>query len=473
MPFKDTLKKLQNISDLPGKTDKLALLRGYINHPTFSKTLKLMLSETEKFNIIALPDVDPRFQVQDEDVIFAALEKLAKKKGATDKDKLALAQMVGQDTAAREVVQRILEGSTKAGFGLRSVLKVAPGFMFQTPYQRCSGVKNMDRVTFPAVVQKKADGKFSYAAGWIKTDLFSDMFLGRSGKSFNLFNNLEEEINYYSDRLEPFCKNPIFVGELTVMEPDGSIMSRKKGNGLLNKFATGDGTQEIANRVVYSVWDVIPAEDFKRKECDIPYAERWNALMNAFTLPADNKDAKIFMKNTMETGVAHRVHLIDSKSVKNQKEAQDYYTERRLAGDEGAILKDHNSLWKNNTCPTMVKMKRFVQAEFKITGVAEGKGRLKGKMGALEVASSDDLVQSKVGSGFADDQRDFDYWVRNVGGIITVQFESVITDKKRKKIKSLFTPSFIEERFTEKTEADDLPYLKDLCDDAKQLKEKK
>lgn len=458
MPFTDTFTKLVNIANLPGKNDKRALLKAYLNEWVFRRALILMFSEDKTFHIKALPEVENPDLVEDPVTIFEMLEALAAKRGATAEDKISLAHMVGTG-ATREVVVRILEGRSKAGFTARSVNKVRPGTVFQTPYQRCSPAKNLGRVGLPAIVQKKADGMFNYA---LPQGFMQDVFLSRRGKFYNLLGHLEKEIEIYRQRLEKAYPQAVIVGEFTLKEPDGKTMPRKKGNGILNKAIKGTIKEDQAHQVVFSVWDVLSGADFRKGESSIPYSARWAALSEAFSQELTAEEAAIMMEGIMVSGISHRVQLIETDSVESLKEAQDFYEKMRSLKEEGAILKDLSSTWKSNTSPTMVKMKHFAQAEFRITAVNGGKDKYEGMMGSLTVATDDGLVISNVGSGFSDAERkDIQFWKDNIGNIVTVQFESVISDKKRKGIYSLFTPSFIETRFNEKTETDTLKYLEE------------
>ncbi len=440
----DSYLKLENIAKLPGKNDKRELLKSYLNNPIFKRVITLMMTEGKTFHIKKLPESNSSPTAGDCLVIFDFLEALAKQRGASDADKKHLASLVGNGST-RKVVERILKGKTEAGFSVRSVNKVCPGMIFETPYQRCSGPKNLNRVSLEpfGVIQKKSDGMFVWAS-----ETFPLLFNTRRGKQFDLFGELEKELRIYFDRLKHIFPDPVFAGELVLME-NGQPMLRKKGNGILNKFIKGTGTVEQAQCVTFNVWDVLSSEDYLRSKSDVPYGDRWDALVEAF-------------KIEFEKGSSSHVSPIESEEVSTLKEAQDFYQRMRDAGEEGAILKDLSSLWKNNTAPDMVKMKHFADAEFRIVGVNEGEGRLLTKMGSLTVESEDGKIVCNVGSGFTVNERDILYWESHIKDIITVQFESVIEDKKRKDTKSLFLPTFVETRFEEKTLADSLEYIEGL-----------
>jgi hypothetical protein len=436
--FKDALQKLDNIAALPGKNDKRDLLKAYLSNKVFARILTLMLSEDKTFHIKKLPLSNMPPEAGDANQIFNYLEQLAGQRGATNEDKNKLSRLVG-NSDTREVVERILAGKTRAGFSATSVNKVVPGTVFKTPYQRCSGIEKADRVSYPATCQRKADGIFTYASPG-----FSRALLSRRGKSYDLLGKLEEEISTICKSLNGNYPNPVLCGELTLREPDGTTMSRKKGNGIINKFIKGTGTEEDANKVHLSVWDVLPMKDFRAALCEIPYGDRWSDLQGAIKNPVG------------------QVSLIEAEEVENLLQAEEFYGKMRARGEEGAVLKDYSTIWKSNTAPTFVKMKNFVEAEFRVTAVNEGKDDFEGLVGSLTVQTEDGLIVSNVSSGLKLHERDIPYWESHIGDIITVKFESVITDKNRPDVKSLFIPVFIESRFEEKVKADTAKYVEAL-----------
>lgn len=460
--LKRTKQKLENIAKLAGKNEKRDLLKNYLNNDeVFAEAVRLMLDENISFNINELPSSTEKVTEVNVVKVFQQLNKLAKAKGVTDKQKQELANMLDAD--ARDVVLKILNKKTDAGFGLRSVTTMAPWLLFQTPYQRCSTIAKLDRIEYPAIVQRKADGMFAYASIALQGGLFPKAFLSRRGKGFDLFGQLESELQILSDRASEVMEDPVFVGELTILEEDNTVMPRQKGNGLLNKFIKGTGEDQVAKKVVYTIWDVLPGKDFASGLCETPYGVRFNILMNILNTKDTAEDRATKMKSFMETSIHQHCQLIESEMVDNQKAALQFYERMRKEGEEGAILKDEDSVWKSNTATDQVKLKHFAQAEFRILDALEGKGKYKGMLGALQVGSEDGKIVSNVGSGFTDAQRqDLQYWKDNIGSIITAQFESTTTDKKRKDVKSLFLPTFIDTRFNEKTEADTLEYVESL-----------
>ncbi|MFO0841102.1 MAG: DNA ligase [Gemmataceae bacterium] len=73
-------------------------------------------------------------------------------------------------------------------------------------------------------------------------------------------------------------------------------------------------------------------------------------------------------------------------------------------GGEGLMLRQPGSLYCAGRSATLLKVKRFLDAEAVVVGLEPGKGKHKGKMGALSVKLPDGTLFS-LGTGFSDAER--------------------------------------------------------------------
>ena len=73
-------------------------------------------------------------------------------------------------------------------------------------------------------------------------------------------------------------------------------------------------------------------------------------------------------------------------------------------GGEGVMLRDPESLYENRRSASLLKVKKFDDAEATVTGHERGTGRCSGMTGAIHVRG-DDGIEFKIGSGFTDAQR--------------------------------------------------------------------
>ena len=105
----------------------------------------------------------------------------------------------------------------------------------------------------------------------------------------------------------------------------------------------------------------------------------------------------------------------------------------------------------------LFRSKGELECDLKIVGWQEGTGKNVGKLGALVLASSDNVINVSVGSGFTDIDRDS---IKKdiIGGICAIKYNARIKDVKTG-IESLFLPVFIEIR-QDKNKADSSKIIK-------------
>jgi len=88
-------------------------------------------------------------------------------------------------------------------------------------------------------------------------------------------------------------------------------------------------------------------------------------------------------------------------------------------GGEGLMLRQPGSLYESGRSSTLLKVKRFLDAEAKVIDHLAGAGRHKGRMGALLVELPSG-IQFSVGSGFTDVQRNNP---PAIGSMITFRYQ--------------------------------------------------
>ena len=315
------------------------------------------------------------------------------------------------------------------------------------PYQRCSGLKNVDIKTFNwdqgVISQKKADGMYDNVNVAANGEI---TILSRGGKICpqDEFQDLIVEIK------RTFPKGTQSHGEMLVMR-NGKELPRQIGNGLLNSIIQGEKFPD-GDRPLYVVWDQIPLSSAVTKgKCEIPYSERFTSLSNQLeSVKHDNMS----------------IQLVDSKIVHNMEEAMIHYREMVSQGFEGTILKDRNAGWKDGTSKFQVKLKVEADCDLEIIGFNPGSGKNAATFGSINVRSSDGLLEVNL-TGFTDDHR-LEIWNKHesmIGTIIAVKANSIMPPSGTNSKYSLFLPRFLEFR-TDKTEADNLQRVKDQFDEA-------
>ena len=90
-------------------------------------------------------------------------------------------------------------------------------------------------------------------------------------------------------------------------------------------------------------------------------------------------------------------------------------------GGEGVMLRDPWSLYEWCRSGTLLKVKRFLDAEATVIRHVPGKGKHLGRLGALECLTKDD-VAFNVGTGFSDSERE---QPPAVGSVITFRYQEL------------------------------------------------
>jgi len=90
-------------------------------------------------------------------------------------------------------------------------------------------------------------------------------------------------------------------------------------------------------------------------------------------------------------------------------------------GGEGLMMRKAGSKYENGRSSTLLKVKNFYDAEARVLKHVPGKGRHKGRLGALEV-ELEDGTRFSVGTGFSDAERDKP---PAVGSLITFRYQEL------------------------------------------------
>lgn len=436
MSLKHVYEKLLKIKDTSSTNAKILLLSEYLQNDEFKRVIQLMYSDDKHFmvNKIAFSPINIHSGIFTNKDIFDFLETLAAQKGTSNYDKDKLAMMASIDKETVEVVKMIINKDAKAGFSGKTINSAYPNLILLYPYCRCSTESKIDNIKYPAFVQEKADGAFVNMI--INQNTIE--IRTRNGKLVHQLDSLKNQILKGVD--QEFSQ-AVFHGELLVRK-NGKFLDRKTGNGIINSCISNTADQADAECVHILLWDMIPYDDFMNHSCDIGYRKR---IVKASKFSV--------LVNT------DRLGIIKTKRIDSLQEAREFYTKMRAMGKEGAIVKNANAKWAFKTSTDMIKLKNISEAELRIVGWKYGKKGTKYEkcMGALLCESEDGLVKVSI-SGFTDEQR-LEDWDSKVGKIISVLYESIIKDKSKEGLYSLYLPRFDSYRF-DRSYADTLEDIK-------------
>lgn len=457
--MKNIVYMLDNLANEPGKLAKVDLLKTYLQDEQFRIVVEMALDETLHYNISKLPGNVPRNPEPNFDSLMDYLYFLSGKQGSTLQEKKSLAAFA-VDSDWETVITRIIKKDLKCGCGSKLINKASPGSITEIPYCGCKTSKHMKSINLPAFAQVKEDGLFVN----IFHNSRSISFMSRNGNSF-IFpeNSLKREINKHFPKYE---QTMVYMGEFRI-KVDDKWLPRKTSNGIVNKALKKNQTmiESESVKVHFICWDIIPETCFWETKCNTVYTDRFKELQ--------------WMKDINST----RIKLSETRIINSIQEAQGWAIDLIDASEEGVIIKNFDSLWKNTHVSSQIKLKagdlglpgHERECELRVTGWYYGKedSKFENCLGGLICESEDGLLEVNVGGGYSEHQRGFLGWdkknkpiiLNNFIGwvdeiymdkIITCRFNEVIKAKTSKK-HSLFSPRFVEIR--DKTIADTLQYI--------------
>lgn len=158
---------------------------------------------------------------------------------------------------------------------------------------------------------------------------------------------------------------------------------------------------------------------------DIPFHEIQGAVTRNKNINEEDKKKikfNIFALNNFKIDTTHEmVHLlynidrdnelkyieiVEQEFIKNDPIAIKYKTEEYIKqGYEGGMLRDSEKFYDYKRSNALLKVKFFKEMDCIITDIFEGEGKYEGLLGGFHVASTDNKITAKVGTGFSDEQR--------------------------------------------------------------------
>ena len=465
--LKDVHQKIQTISKTSSTLEKIDLLRKYLlTDPLFRIVIKAAYMQTVKYNVKSFPDYKQvGFCDRGWKFVLPILKQLASQQGADNAIKQKLFQAASIDRETYSVVERICNKDLKGGFGGILINKAVPGTVKLISYMRCSTSKFLHKINYPALGNCKADGAF---ANLVIENGNRVTFITRSGRVVKCLQHLKSMIKnpppgkmgmrkgIDHDKLN-MCSNHVYQGELRVWNEDGTIMSRKAGNGIINECIHGTVDPEIAKRIFYTAWDCVTIPEFQNG-----YSER------VF------RTREFVARSFVDTVGSKFIQYIKSQVVNSEEEAFLFYRKLRSEGEEGAIIKNYNGIWEDNQSGShdCIKIKHSFECELKVVGWNYGTkgGKWEHTVGSIQCESECGKLKVNI-SGLLDEEREWE-WDLMIGTIVTVEAESVIESKSKKGVYSLYTPSFVEVR-EDRAEADSLERIIEISKESQKTKRRK
>lgn len=427
---------IEQLAAVPGRNDKIGILTENSEDTLLEKVLEYALDPYLQFYIRKIPPYTPMGTGTIEQALFD-LGQLSNREVTGHAAAQHLSNILSsleEDDA--KVIEKIIKKDLRCGVQASTVNKVfkdlIPTYpcLLASPYSQ----KLVDQVLWPAMAQHKLDG--------MRANVFvvdgKVGIRGRSGRVVDLLGKLDKAMIAYDFVRQlnfPMPLGCVYDGELVMLEKDGTIMSRKKGNGIINKAIKGTISEDEASRVRIILWDIIPADKFKEEKYEVEYVERFHMLQRTSSI-ADVEDP---LRQGQEM-----IQLAETRIVNNEDESTVYFNEMLQRGQEGIILKTYQAIWENKRSKGLIKYKAEEEIELQVDDWVEGVGKYRGVLGALVCSNLDNSIVVSVGTGFSDEERK-EITKEVIGSIITVKYNERISSDKGK-ADSLFLPRYVEIR---------------------------
>lgn len=425
---------IESIAATASRLEKEAILTKHKGNVVFKEVLRLAYNPFINFWIRKIPEYSLHDAVYTLDEAIEALRVISERR-KTGNDAIKhlatlLSSMYAEDA---NVLERIVLKDLRCGISASTINKVFPLLVPTYPVMLCEQFeqKYLDRFTWPAYVQLKADGmRFNAIVKGGSVTYFS-----RNGKPLDLKGQLDAYFLAMAgdDAL-------MFDGELLVLGDNNLPLPRKTGNGILAKAIKNSISDAEAARIAATLWDVVTFAGFERGLEERPYHNRFQDLIARWS--ASNFP---------------RIEIVDSMLVSTMEQAQVCYKDFVEQGFEGAVLKDPSGFWEDKRSKKLLKMKGEEECDLICVGFNKHEKRAD-MVGSLVLESQDGKIKVSCGSGLNDRLRLDFFKEPPINRIIAVKYNARIHDIKSGQ-ESLFLPIFLELR-TDKDTADTADRIK-------------
>ena len=382
---------LNAVSDAQGSNAKLKILRTNKDIPHLRKVLEYGLDPYRKFGVVKVPQVEKSQVSANDDVWFSFFEiadLCANRQLTGNKAIDAMSNVFSQaDESTEKWMRQILKKHFNIGVGRKTAFKVYENLTKTFSVQLAAKWHANTIKELPAKVriEPKLDGIRLVA---VVEDGQVEMF-SRAGKPIT---NFDDTVGKELATLP----NGVYDGE--VMDDDFIALMRQVHRKKAN-----------VTKSYFMLFDVVTLEEWENRQGTNPLTVRRQNIEACFK----DKDFEY-------------LRLIEHKEVDaNTESIMAYHKECVERGFEGAMLKNPDMPYNFGRSDAVVKVKTMNDADLKVVGFKEGRGKNKGTLGAIIVDYEG--VEVDVGSGFDDETR-HEVWANKekfIGMTAEVQYQEV------------------------------------------------
>lgn len=295
----------------------------------------------------------------------------------------------------KELYTKLLTKTLRLGVTAKTVNKVIPGLIPEWEVQQAYPIDKYplkDGVWFS--LTQKLNG--------VRATYYKGKLYARSGVPYEGLSHITELLNFEDDSY-------VFDGELTLLDK-GSLSDNeafRAATGIINSDA------QHKTRICYTIFDVVPTEEFENGQSSSSYRERRKVLdLMANILP-----------------LSDHVSVLPVLYSGTDRSKIDTLLEQMVREDKERVMVNLDAPYKRKRHNGILKVKRFYTMDLPIIRCEEGSGRLAGTLGAFVLDYKGNEV--RVGSGFSDEQRTMFWCSRdNLAGVLCkVKYKEISSDK--------------------------------------------
>jgi len=419
-----TIFLIQELQKESSTLKKQQLLREHRDNETFRKFLYYSLNPllTYKVSEDTLKRLVPTaWQTHEYKNIFDVCDQLSKRKALDDETVLKVCSFLRtQNSDMQEIYIKLLAKTLRLGVTAKTVNKIMPGLIPEWEVQQAYPIDKCplkDGVWFS--LSEKLNG--------VRATYYKGQLYARSGIPYEGLEHITNEFSWDT------TNGLVLDGELTLKDK-GELSDNEAF-----RVATGIINSDAVDKTVicYTVFDVLPTEEFEKGESKAGYRTRRPALEA--------------VKATLSEGSPVRILPVLYSGTDQSK--IDTLLEQMVREDKEGLMVNLDVPYKCKRHNGILKVKRFYTMDLPIVACEEGSGRLAGTLGAFVLRYKGNEV--RVGSGFTDEQRT-EFWAKRndlVGTICEVKYKEISYDKNTG-AESLQFPVFISLR----TDKDEVSY---------------
>ncbi|MGL6184820.1 MAG: hypothetical protein ACRC1T_05515 [Clostridium chrysemydis] len=287
----------------------------------------------------------------------------------------------GKDKKLQDFYKMMLLKDLRCNISAKTINKVWKGLIPQFNVMLASKYwDSMDRVEGKEfIVTTKLDG--SRMVAWKESGIFKAFT--RQGQEVLGLAEIEEDFINIPD-------NIVLDGEI-LLRNDNDLESKDLYRATM-KEVRKDGEK---HSLIFNVFDILPLNEFQEGKSKLSCKDRKKILHNLL----NGKDLK---------------HIIEVKPLyvgKDTNKIIELLDNAITNGEEGVMVNLSDAVYECKRTKTILKVKKFNEADVKVIDMTEGTGKNKGKLGMITVQfeHKGKLWTTGIGSGFSDNEREL-YW---------------------------------------------------------------